>query len=142
MAIVSIDDLLDYVGLTHEDLRTRCSDEDLRKISLLTTNWEKYASLLKLPDTDAQDIHNRSQDQDEKMLLALQRWKQMFAFKATFEFLVKEVFLEVNDAEVAENVCYQLKGKRGEEVLGYPLTTRPVNVSDRTQVFVQAKRWI
>ena len=78
---------------------------------MLITNWEKYAPLLKLPDADAQDIHNRSHKQGEKMLLALQRWKQMFAFKATFEFLVQEVFLAVNDAEVAENVCHQLKGK-------------------------------
>ena len=35
----------------------------------------------------------------------------MFAFKATFGFLVKEVFLKVGDAEVAEKVCHQLKGQ-------------------------------
>ena len=60
MAIISTDDILEYVGLTHEDLKTRCADEDLRQISLQISDWERYAPLLKLTDADIEDIRNRA----------------------------------------------------------------------------------
>ena len=106
---VSLDDLLDHVGLVHEDLKTRCTGEDLMEISLFISNWEKYADFLRLTQADIEDIAAKNTTESQRNRLALQRWKQMFAFRATFEFLVKEVFLKNNDAEVALKVCEHLK---------------------------------
>ena len=110
--MVSIEELLDHVGLVQEDLKTECSDDDLKEISLRISNWERYAPFLKLTEADREDIETKN-TKGSRVLLALQRWKQMFAFKATFEFLVKDVFLKNNDATIARDVCQQLKSKSG-----------------------------
>lgn len=106
--MVSTQDLLDHVGLVQEDLNTKCDDEDLRELSLVISNWERYAPFLKLTEADIEDIETKN-TRGNKMLLALQRWKQMFAFKATFGFLVNDVFMKTMDAENAQRVCLQLK---------------------------------
>ncbi len=114
---ISADELLEYVGLVHDDLKTRCTDEDLKDMSLHIPSWERYAPFLKLTDADVEDISTKTTKPSHKMLLALQRWKQMFAFRATFEFLVKEVFLKNSDTENAEFVCQLLKSRMGKEII-------------------------
>lgn len=106
----TVGELLEYVDLDEEDLRKMCTDEDLNELSLRIRNWEEYASLLRLHGSDTEDIKNKGKSESQKMLLALERWKQKLAFKATFEYLVKEIFLKKDNMEYAWIVCQQLKG--------------------------------
>ncbi len=106
MTAPGLKDLLEHVGLNEDDLKTRCSEEDLKEISLKITNWERYAPFLGLSGKDKENIANEK----TKMLCTLLRWKEKYAFRATFGFLVEKVFMKNDDAESAEHVCWQLKG--------------------------------
>ena len=110
--VVKVDELLEHLGLNYEDLKTRCSVKDFKEIARGISNWEKYAHDLELGESEMEDIRTQAKRESRKMVLALLRWKEIFGFKATFEYLVNDVFLKNNDAEAAEKVCIQLKSMR------------------------------
>ena len=112
MDVVTVKELLEATCLDRSDLKRRVKDEDLNDLSVCISNsWENYATFLGLKEGDIEDIRSKGKIEKKRMFLALQRWKQMYAFKATFERLVIKVLLKNDDAETAEKVCNLLKGK-------------------------------
>ena len=108
---VTLKELLDHLDLHESQLDQRCTDEHLRDIALHIDKWEVYASYLGLTQADIDGIKEDGRSNAEKKIRALQEWKRKNAFKATFRFLVEDVFLKAENAELAEKVCSLLIGK-------------------------------
>ena len=97
------------VSVHPEKLNESISDDHLREIAIFLTSWRKVAAHLGLHLTDVVVIEQEGKDKQDKSLKALQMWKGIFAFKATYRKLV-EVLLSLGMADVAEKICHLLKG--------------------------------
>lgn len=111
-AAVSLQDLLDYLEIQECHLKKRCNDEHVREVALLIDKWEVYASHLGLTQTEIDSIKEDGRANEEKKILALQKWKTKNAFKATFKVLI-QMFLKAGNAELAEKVAIMLKKEIG-----------------------------
>ena len=109
MAAITLDELLKEVGVHPEKLSDSISDDHLRKIALFLTSWRTVASHLDLDEYDLDDAEQGGRKVKDKSLKALQIWKGKFGFKATYKKLVG-VLLSLAMPDVAEKVCYLLKG--------------------------------
>ena len=109
MAAITLDELLKATEIHPEELDKCISDYHLREIALFLTSWCKVVTYLGLSESDLDAIEREGKNEQDKRLKALQKWKGKFAFKATYRMLV-EVLLSLAKADVAEKICYLLKG--------------------------------
>ena len=109
MAAITLEELLEEVGVCPEELNESISDDHLREIGIFLTSWRKVAAYLELSESDLDAIEREEKDEQMKKLKALQKWKGKFGFKATYRKLV-EILLSLAMADVAEKVCRLLKG--------------------------------
>ena len=109
MAAITLEELLEEVGVCPEKLNDSISDDHLREIALFLPSWCKVASYIGLSEMDINDAEQEGKNEQDQMLKALQRWKGKFGFKATYKKLV-EVLLSLAMADVAEKVCNLLQG--------------------------------
>ena len=93
-----------------EKLNERISDDHLREIALFKTltNWRTVATYLGL-DKNHLDAIKREDDEQMRMLNALEKWKGKFGSKATYRKLV-DVLLKLGKTDAAEEVGHLLKG--------------------------------
>ena len=103
MATITLEELLEEVGVHPEKLNDSVSDDHLREIGIFLTSWRKVATYLELSESDLDAIEREEKDEQMKKLKALQKWKGKFGFKATYRKLV-EVLLSLAMADVAEKV--------------------------------------
>ena len=111
MAGVNLEDLLEHVGLSTDDLDTKCSDEDLSNLSLVIPSWETVSPFLSLKEADIEDIRSESDKNRAKVFNMLKKWKKRHGFRATFRVLVDVFLMKLEDADMAEKVCKQLSSK-------------------------------
>ena len=109
MAAITLEELLEKVGVHPEKLNEAASDDHLLEIALFLTSWRTVASHLDLGENDLDDAEQGGRKVKDKSLKALQIWRGKFGFKATYRKLV-DVLLTLAMADVAEKVCYLLKG--------------------------------
>ena len=110
MAAITLEDLLEEVGIHPEKLNASISDDHLRAIAIFLTSWRNVATYLELSENDLDDVEQEGKDEQDKRLKALQKWKGKWCFRATYKKLV-EVLLQLAKADIAEKVCHLLKGK-------------------------------
>ena len=108
---VTIDELVEAVGLLPEQLDQKCSDDHLNSLSQFL-DWRRIAPHIGLNDTDQSDIERDGKDESERRLKALQKWKTRFGFKATYQKLV-QAYLAIDNADHAERVCRVLTPAKG-----------------------------
>ena len=111
MAVVNLEELLEHVKLSTDDLNTKCHEQDLGDLSLLIPSWEAVSPFLNLKDADIEDIRSEGKENRMKVLNMLKKWKKRHGFRATFRVLVDVFLLKLEDANMAEEVCKQLKSK-------------------------------
>ena len=109
MAAVTLQELINHVGVVDKALDERCSDEHINKISQYLP-WKLVAPHLLLTETDIDDIDRDGKGENDKRWKALLTWKERQAFKATYKMLI-EGLLTTGRATCAESVCSLLKGK-------------------------------
>ena len=109
MAAVTVDELVKQTSIQPERLDEKVNNDHLLKIALFLRSWRLVALHLGLSDIDVSDLEKEGKDEQEKRIKALQKWKDKFAFKATYRMLV-EVLLQLSMADTAENICHILKG--------------------------------
>ena len=109
MAAITLEELLEEVGVCPEKLSDSISDDHLREIALFLTSWQTVTSHLDLSENDQDDAEQGGRKVKDKSLKALQIWKGKFGFKANYRKLV-QVLLSLAMADVAEKVCHLLKG--------------------------------
>ena len=71
MAAITLEELLEEVGVCPEKLNESISDDHLREIALFLTSWRTVASHLDLSENDAEQGGRKVKD---KSLKALQIW--------------------------------------------------------------------
>ncbi len=98
------------MGIDRGTLDQQCSQEHLLEIARrVGSNWEIYAPYLGLDD----DIGALKDDHKNKTEIqsvgAFKLWEERRAFKATYLYLVENVFLKRDNASMATFVCKLLK---------------------------------
>ncbi len=107
---VTIDELVNHVGIDKDILNQPCSTEHLVKIAPLVPNWQKYAIVLGLNQPQILSIKSdHLLDPEMKAQLVLSLWKRTNSFKATYLTLI-DVCLQKKDVQLAECICNILKG--------------------------------
>lgn len=102
-------DLMEYVKVTEDQLKQKCSDEHIREIALNLTSWELYAPYLGLSTAEIDGIKEDAHKHEQRTLRTLQKWKSKAVFKATYGALV-DVCIKLRNAELAEKICQYAKG--------------------------------
>ena len=107
---VTIDQLVDHVGVSKDLLNKPCYTEHLTTIASLLPNWQKYAENLGLSKLQIQDIKTDILlDAEMKAQRVMDRWYQLNGFKATYARLI-EVCLKLKDVPLAEKICRFIEG--------------------------------
>lgn len=109
MAAITLDELLKETEICAEKLNQSTSDEHLRAIAIFLTSWRTVAAFLGLSENDLDAVERQWNDEQDRRLNVLQKWKGKFGFKATYKKLV-EVLLSLAKADIAERICHLLKG--------------------------------
>lgn len=100
---ISLQDLIDRFQLLPALLDKKVSEEDLRKISRIIDDHEIIGPELGLTKQEMTAI-SPSKTHKLQRLETLRKWKQKYAFKATYRELI-EALLECGRGEQAEYVC-------------------------------------
>ena len=112
MAGVTLDELLEEVGISPLQLDKACTNEYLQDIALFLESWRTVAPHLGLSEIQVEEVESDGKAEKEKRQKILESWKAKFAFKATYIVLVKAL-LKISRADQAERVCRLLRPKEG-----------------------------
>ena len=104
MSEVTLDELLEEVGLTSHQLDEKCTSQHLQDIALFLESWRTLAPRLGLSSGDVESIEAEAHSEQERKHKTLELWKTRSAFKAKYRVLV-ETLLKVGNADQAEKVC-------------------------------------
>lgn len=72
-------------------------------------NWKVYAPYLGLSGADIDVLESNYRRAETQCFRAFKKWKERAAFKATYLYLVDNVFLKYGNAELATYVGSLLK---------------------------------
>ncbi len=107
---VTIDELVNRVGINRDLLNQPCSTEHLTKIAPFVSNWHTYAIVLGVNQPQILSIKSdHTLEAEMKAHQVLSLWKKANGFNATFSALV-DVCLQKNDVQLAESICKIVKG--------------------------------
>ena len=104
MSGVTLDELLENVGITHMQLKKKCTNEHLHGIALSLKSWRTLAPHLGLSSDEVEVVDRDAHSEKERRQKCLESWKAKFAFAATYRVLV-EALLKNGNADQAEEVC-------------------------------------
>ena len=107
MAIVTIDELVVQAGTQEINLDQQCHNNDFLSLYELCDPWELIGQHLKLTQSQISAVDGDNKTTDQKRLGLLQKWKEIFAHKATYRVLVTAL-LACGKAEQALEVCKTL----------------------------------
>ena len=110
MSGVTLNELLEEVGVTSMQLDEKCTNEHLHDIALFLTSWRTLAPCLGL-SSEVEAVDRDAHNEKEKRQKFLETWKAKFAFKAKYKVLV-EALLKIGSADQAEKVCHLLVSQR------------------------------
>ena len=106
---MSLDQLLEHVGVSKDSLDQECSDKLLREMATHLPNWLKYARALGLTEPQITGVKSDPLlDNEMKPQEVLRLWKKANAYSATYSILV-EVCLSQGDSDVAKRICEIVK---------------------------------
>ena len=88
-------ELLDARGLTVDDLRQQCTEDVLLRLSGSLNNWEVVSLYLNLSKSEIKNIKINSNNEEERRIKALTKWKQNNGDDATYYNLIEAL----NDSE-------------------------------------------
>ena len=109
MAAITLNELLKQTEISLAKLEKCTSDEHICAIAIFLTSWQTVTAYLGLSENDLDAVKQEGKNEQDKRLIALQKWKHKFGFKATYKMLV-EVLLSLSMADIAEKICHLLKG--------------------------------
>ena len=104
-AELTLQDVASQAGLQRLDiLDQECSPEVLLTLAKHCVDWKLIGLHLKLTDGDIAAVDGDNRTVDEKRVGMLRRWKEQFAFKATYLLLVNAL-LTCRRASDAVHAC-------------------------------------
>ena len=114
MAEYTVDELADQAGA--RDLDRECTNVDFLDLHKFLDPWELIGQHLKLSRSQINAINEDYKTTDQKRLGLLQKWKEIFAHKATYRVLIAAL-LACGKAEQALEVCKILSQKQGKSLM-------------------------
>ena len=111
MAEFTVSELADQAGA--RDLDRECTNVDLLDLHKFFDPWELIGQHLKLTRSQISAVDGDHKTTDQKRLGVLQKWKEIFAHKATYRVLISAL-LACGKAEQALEVCKMLAQKQGK----------------------------
>lgn len=109
------DELETQLGLSSDFLGKEINREDIRAIHGCLVYERDLAIELKLPDPKISAVEKDAGSQEERSLLLLQKWKEIFSFKAKRWVLVKAL-IATNKLNTARKVCERLMKQSGKYI--------------------------
>lgn len=106
----TVEDLVRKTGVRNID--QECTNEDFLALADLCDPWNLVGHYLKLTPSQLSAIDSDSRTTGLKRLALLQKWKESFAFKATYKVLVSAL-LSCGKTVQALEVCEVLARKQG-----------------------------
>ena len=94
------------------NINQECSENDLLALSQFCDPWELVGQYLELTRAQISAIDADNRSTDMKRLGVLQKWKETFAFKATYRVFVAAL-LACGKTQQALDVCKILAQKQG-----------------------------
>ena len=107
MSAPTFKSMVDYHGLTHDQLCTVCGDDVLRSLAPRMNRWRNVDLELDSGVVDAIETESNT-DEEGKRRKLLERWKEVYGHEATYERLVRG-FIASSRADLAGNVCEACK---------------------------------
>ena len=104
-------DLIDRFNLSEDQLDTEVSDEYLREVARIIDNHEILGYDLGLTKPEMTAVDRDAKPHELKKIETLKRWKEKYAWKATYRKLV-EALLECHKADCATQVCELLNDSK------------------------------
>ena len=111
MAQFTVNELADQAGA--RDLDRECTNVDFLDLHKFIDPWELTGQYLKLAQSQISAVDGDNKTTDQKRLGLLQKWKDIFAHKATYRVLVAAL-VACGKAEQALEVCKILAQKQGK----------------------------
>ena len=114
MSGVTLDEVLEEVGVTRSQLDNACTEEHLQDVALFLKSWRLVAPHLGLSSTDVEDVERDGTEEKAKRYKILEVWHEKFVFKAKYRVLV-EALLKISRADQAVKVCRLLVSRCSKE---------------------------
>ena len=111
---ITVEELEERYQIPQGLLDDTFTDEHAREFALSVDSWELLASHLDLSEQQIEAIKIDNESQEVKRLKVLNKWKQKFAYRATYRRLL-EVLLSIDRKDLACNVCELVASKQGEQ---------------------------
>lgn len=111
MAAVTLEELVEEVGILEESLDQEIPDDHLRKIAQYL-DWRAAAPHLGLAEPEIEALLQADQSEREKRMNTLLNWRGRLGSQATYRRLV-EALLSAVRADHAEEVCWLLNNDDG-----------------------------
>ena len=106
---ITIKELLEEYKLSEVSLDKEVTEDDIKKISLVVGQWELLALHLGLSEQQIEQVkRNNDLQEDLKRLCILNKWKETFAFKATYRKFL-DASLSISRSGLACKVCEFIK---------------------------------
>ena len=105
---IRVQDLVARAGVRKID--TECSKEDLLPLAKFCDPWELIGQNLGLERQQISAVNEDCKSTDLKRLGILQKWKEMYSFKATYRSLVT-AFIACGKNDQALKICQYLAAK-------------------------------
>ena len=106
---MDLHEVLCHCQLEEACLKREVCRDDYYDISKHLSEWKLLAPKLGLTDAEVEAINEENKKEEAKMVAFLRKWKQKFAWKATYRALI-EALLGLQRAADATGVCQLLKG--------------------------------
>ena len=108
--VFTVDGLVRKTGVRNID--QECTNEDFLALADLCDPWNLVGQHLRLSPSQLSAIDSDNKTTALKRLALLQRWRESFAFKATYKVLVSAL-LSCGKTDQALKVCKVLAQKQG-----------------------------
>ena len=105
---LSVEGLAARAGVV--DINTECSKDDILSLASYCDPWQLIGQRLGLTPAQISAIDGDNRNTDLKRLGALQKWKEMCVFKATYRVLV-EALIDCGKVQQGSEVCQHLAQK-------------------------------
>lgn len=107
---ISLQEVKDRYGLTDQQLGEGVNRQHLREASRFIADHKILGLELGLTSAEMAAI-NQDQSQELQRLVMLEKWKQRFAWKATYHKLI-DALLKCNRADLVQQVCELLASSK------------------------------
>lgn len=119
---INISYLKKHYHLCQDSLEGECPDEHVLKISGQLGSWDRLGPHLGLTTQHIEAIRRNSDTEEGRREATLRKWKQVFAFNATYIKLL-EALLAIERADLASNICKLITQQQGNKLCNCSCTS-------------------